>query len=91
MLYLLFVLTFLCGILFYGMSPSDKSLEMTSHQAEGMIISFINQHQAAKDYVYTWLGVGSSNLRSNDGTLNPEFIKMMPKGIMQDMCYQNQG
>ena len=51
MLYLLFVLTFLCGILFYGMSPHDKQLDMTAHQAEGMIVTFLAQHQAAKDYL----------------------------------------
>ena len=96
MLYLLFVLTFLCGILFYGMSPSDKSLDMTAHQAEGMILSFVNQHQAAKDYLYTWLGVGlpnnaNSNLRSDsDSRLKPDFIEMMPP-IYSDICDGNVG
>ena len=75
MLYLLFVLTFLCGILFYGMSPSDKSLDMTAHQAEGMIISFINQHQAAKDCLYTWLGYGQNDASILGNTQSDYFLK----------------
>ena len=104
MLYLLFVLTFLCGILFYGMSPSDKSLDMTAHQAEGMIISFINQHQAARDYLYTWLGAsGESGGNLQDNTyrfLKTDFAKMelafkktdaAEYGITSDMCESNNG
>ena len=97
MLYLLFVLTFLAGILFYGLSPSDKRLEMTAHQAEGMIVSFLAQHQAAKDYLYTWLGVGpcfdddrDSNLKTCS-RLQPAFIEMMPKSVANDMCDGNEG
>lgn len=102
MLYLLFVVTFLAGILFYGMSPHDKSLDMTAHQAEGMIISFINQHQAAKDYLYTWLGADNDattgNLQ-NDNFLKPDFNKMELSlnkggkefGLTSDMCTGNTG
>ena len=107
MLYLLFVLTFLCGILFYGMSPHDKQLDMTAHQAEGMIITFLAQHQAAKDYLYTWLGgsdtATTGNLQNStkflkaetDGSGRPtifNFETMMPRGVtLADMCAGNQG
>ncbi len=105
MLYLLFVLTFLCGILFYGLSPHDKQLDMTAHQAEGMIVTFLAQHQAARDYLYTWLGASSDattgNLQNapNDKFLKAEtdnptifnFETMMPMGIVNDMCANNQG
>ena len=97
MLYLLFVLTFLAGILFYGMSPRDDKLQMDAHQAEGMIISFINQHQAAKDYLYTWLGAGprgggNSNTLA-DGFLKEDFENMMwgidIHGMKTDLCEGN--
>ena len=102
MLYLLFVLTFLCGILFYGMSPHDKQLDMTAHQAEGMIVTFLAQHQAAKDYLYTWLGMGpagnaNSNVQTNN-FLKTDFAKMelgfkkksgSEYGITSDMCTDN--
>ena len=96
MLYLLFVLTFLAGILFYGMSPRDDKLQMDDRQAEGMIISFINQHQAAKDYIYEWLGVTSrvNNNQANlqDTTLlRSAFENLMPRGVVPDMCAGNTG
>ena len=58
MLYLVFVLTFLCGILFYSLSPRDDQLKWDMHRAEGFIAGFLAQHQAAKDYIAAWLGVG---------------------------------
>lgn len=106
MLYLLFVLTFLAGILFYGLSPHDKGLDMSVHQAEGMIATFLAQHQAARDYLYTWLGAddtdGTGNLQNGtkflraevDGSENPTFPNfetMMPRGVVSDMCKGNNG
>ena len=57
MLYLVFVLTFLCGILFYSLSPRDDQLKWDMHRAEGFIAGFLAQHQSAKDYIAAWLGV----------------------------------
>ena len=57
MLYLVFVLTFLCGILFYSLSPRDDHLKWDMHRAEGFIAGFLAQHQSAKDYIGMWLGV----------------------------------
>lgn len=99
MLYLLFVLTFLCGILFYGLSPHDKGLDMTAHQAEGMIVTFLAQHQAAKDYLYTWLGADNTatigNLQEGQGFLKDEnhfnFENMSHKNITLDVCENNNG
>lgn len=100
MLYLLFVLTFLAGILFYGLSPQDRQLNMTAHQAEGMIVTFLAQHQAAKDYLYTWLGAsitnntgnlqGNYHLKADEDSLF-NFETMMPYGISSDMCEGNAG
>jgi len=56
MLYLVYVLTFLAGILFYALSPRDNQVSLDSYKAEGFIASFLAQHQAAKDYVSQWLG-----------------------------------
>ena len=98
MLYLLFVLTFLAGILFYGLSPHDKGLDMSAHQAEGMIATFLAQHQAARDYLYTWLGAGPCT-GDTDGSnmqtcsyLHEDFIDMIPRMIGDiDMCEGNNG
>ncbi len=57
MLYLVCVLTFLCGILFYSLSPRDDQLTWDMRRAEGFVLSFLSQHQAAKDYIFTWLGL----------------------------------
>ena len=102
MLYLLFVLTFLAGILFYGLSPHDKGLDMTAHQAEGMIVTFLAQHQAAKDYLYKWLGADDTETTGNlqNGT---NFSKADNNGVFDlrstmprelttdDMCSGNNG
>ena len=95
MLYLLFVLTFLCGILFYGLSPHDKGLDMTARQAEGMIATFLAQHQAARDYLYTWLGASNDATTGNlqtgvyENFLKADFEKMIPWGVISDMCRGN--
>ena len=96
MLYLLFVLTFLAGILFYGLSPRDDKLQLDVHQAEGMILTFVNQHQAAKDYMYTWLGAGQTNIQNGSDHLNSDFEDMMwgkgnIGGMKFDMCSGNTG
>ena len=56
MLYLVYVLTFLAGILFYALSPRDDQVNLDTYRAEGFIVSFLAQHQAAKDYMTQWLG-----------------------------------
>ena len=48
-------------------------MQLYDHQAEGMITSFLLQHQAAKDYLYMWLGAGpntedNSNVKMGDTT-----------------------
>ena len=105
MLYLLFVLTFLAGILFYGLSPSDKNLQQYAHQSEGMIVTFLAQHQAAKDYLYTWLGASDASTVGNLQTGGDKFLKaesapansafdfekMIPQSLTSSMCLNNNG
>ena len=101
MLYLLFALTFLAGILFYGMTPREDKLHLDTHQAEGMIVSFLNQHQAAKDQLYSWMGAGNtgdgrSNTKTDENgraflkaSGNPtifDFNARLSNGIVSDIC-----
>ena len=57
MLYLVYVLTFLAGILFFIYSPRDDQPQLDTYRAEGFIVSFLTQHQASKDYFKQWLQV----------------------------------
>ena len=91
MLYLLFVLTFLAGILFYGMTPRDDKLEWDTHQSEGMVAPFLNQHQAARDYLFAWLGAGDSTIQGNGSFLNEDFEEMMPNSMVPSICPGNNG
>ncbi len=56
MFYLLSFLTLLMGILIYSMDPVPMRQELDTRQGEAYIVGFVNQHQAAKDYIYHWLG-----------------------------------
>ncbi|MBE6446497.1 MAG: hypothetical protein E7021_03750 [Alphaproteobacteria bacterium] len=100
MLYLVFVLTFLCGILFYSLSPRDDHLKWDMHRAEGFIAGFLAQHQSAKDYIDMWLGVdyknkadGITNFNLNketDGD-NFDFLLFAPVGTAIDIDKNAQG
>lgn len=100
MLYLVFVLTFLCGILFYSLSPRDDHLKWDMHRAEGFIAGFLAQHQSAKDYIDMWLGVdytnkadGITNFNLNketDGD-NFDFLLFAPVGTAIDIDKDAQG
>ena len=58
MLYLFSFLTMLIGLLIYMMDPVPTDLRRKEDVAgaEAYIVGFVNQHQAAKDYLYQWLG-----------------------------------
>ena len=56
MFYLLAFLTLLMSILIYSMDPFPTRREMETREGEAYVVGFINQHQAAKDYMYRWLG-----------------------------------
>ena len=97
MLYLVFVLTFLTGILFYALSPRDDQVNLDVYRAEGFIASFLAQHQAAKDYMAQWLGfcldptagvclhhltdAGSNFFSLTQGNFTPFF----PRGVTVEM------
>lgn len=96
MLYLLYVLTFLAGILFYIMSPRDDQVNLDTYRAEGFIVSFLSQHQAAKDYMTQWLGFdlkhdtgGADRAAVSSFSLaNNKFISFSPNGAIIDMSHR---
>lgn len=100
MLYLVFVLTFLCGILFYSLSPRDDHLKWDMHRAEGFIAGFLAQHQSAKDYIDMWLGVDyksqndtitNFNLQQKTDGDNFDFLLFAPVGTAIDIDKNAQG
>ncbi len=58
MFYLVSFLTLLASLLIYMMDPAPVQLrrDVDTRSAEGYIVGFINQHQAARDYLNQWLG-----------------------------------
>lgn len=97
MLYLLYVLTFLAGILFYVMTPRDDQVNLDTYRAEGFIVSFLSQHQAAKDYMTQWLGFDLKHNGTNNradsrffslaegSTPNNGFVHFLPRSINADI------
>ena len=88
MLYLVYVLTFLAGILFYVLSPRDDQVNLDAYKAEGFIVTFLAQHQAAKDYMAHWLGFDLKNtgtevlqLKNN----NNRFQAFAPRASIGDL------
>lgn len=84
MLYLVYVLTFLAGILFYALSPHDNQLDLNARKAEGFIASFLAQHQAAKDYMTQWLGFNLDSQANSSFGLDKspaKFYSFFPKAI----------
>ncbi len=92
MLYLMTVLTFLAGILFYLLSPRDDKLHLDTYQAEPMIQEFLAQHQAAKDYLRRWFGADYKQSSTAYYNLDPDFFEHSFYGLHGDvMCEDNVG
>ena len=85
MLYLMAVLTFLAGILFYTLSPREDRLNMDVFQGEPFIQSFLSQHQAAKDYLRRWYGINKPSGKSVFN-LRPELVNYLSGGLDHEMC-----
>ena len=58
MFYLLIFLSLAVGVLFYMFNPMPVNFQqdMDVRRSEILVVSFLNQHQAAKEYVRHWLG-----------------------------------
>lgn len=84
MLYLMAVLTFLAGILFYTLSPREDRLDMDVFQGEPFIQSFLSQHQAAKDYLRRWYGINKP--QGEVFNLRPELVNYLSGGLDHEMC-----
>ncbi len=88
MLYLVYVLTFLAGILFYALSPRDDQVQLDAYKAEGFIVSFLAQHQAAKDYMTQWLGFDFKNQSGQYINLSQDdhkFLSFVPQAMLLDV------
>ena len=55
MFYLLSFLSLLIGVMIYLMDPVSYRQELDTRAGEAFIVGFINQHQAARDYMSFWL------------------------------------
>lgn len=78
MFYLMAFLSLLVGILVYMMDPAPADLRhsMDVRVAEVFVTPFLNQHQAAKEYLRHWLGMvypgsGDNQAWSGDGAVSP--------------------
>ena len=56
MFYLVSFLTMLVGFMIYLIDPVPNRQELNTIEGEAYIAAFVNQHQAARDYMYQWLG-----------------------------------
>ncbi|MBP5343648.1 MAG: hypothetical protein J6Y85_01020 [Alphaproteobacteria bacterium] len=63
MVYLTILLTILISILIYTFDPAPNRSEHDITGAEAYVLGFINQHQAARDFMKHWLG----HSKANDG------------------------
>ena len=52
MVFLMSVLVFIAGIMTYMFFPRNDQFQINMYEDEGNIVTFLNQHQAAKDYLY---------------------------------------
>lgn len=52
MVFLMSILVFLAGIMTYMFFPRNDQFQINMYEEEGNIVTFLNQHQAAKDYLY---------------------------------------
>lgn len=97
MFYLAAFLSLLIGVLIYMMDPTPMDLRrsLDSNAGESFVIPFINQHQAAHDYLNHWLGRISPNnsgdekwaLGTNFSATDPQQVKVIaiPKAMMDFM------
>lgn len=59
MLYLATFLSLLVSLLLVLMDPVPQRQSLDTREGEAYVVGFLNQHQAAKDYLYYWLGTVS--------------------------------
>jgi len=69
MVYLTILLTILISILIYTFDPAPNRSEHNISAAETYVLGFINQHQAARDFMQHWMGHSKSNTNSNKGVI----------------------
>lgn len=79
------VLVFIISILTYSLYPRNDQYNLNLTKAEASVLAFVNQHQAAKDYMVQMLQVSTGS--NNDITDLPEDIEnMMPIGSFHEIC-----
>ncbi len=86
MSFLMAFLVFLAGILTYMMFPRSDVYQLDMYRQEGNIVSFLNQHQAAKDYMTQMITrltpVGGDTNNGQNGIVvfpSDNVIAMLPK------------
>ena len=61
MVYLTVLLTILISILIYTFDPAPNRSEHDIRAAEAYVLDFVNQHQAARDFMQHWMGHSKAN------------------------------
>lgn len=89
MSFLMAFLVFLAGILTYMMFPRSDVYQLDMYRQEGNIVSFLNQHQAAKDYMTQMI----TRLTPEGGDTNngQDGIVVFPPDNVMDMLPQMMG
>lgn len=68
MVFLMSILVFLAGIMTYMFFPRNDQFQINMYEEEGNIVTFLNQHQAAKDYLFQMI---QWNPTTHPGTPEP--------------------
>ena len=97
MVFWLSVLVFIAGIMTYMFFPRSDQYALNIFQEEGNVVTFVNQHQAAKDLMYQMI---SWNPNTDDGVYalpdidaadnNRPYLQATIPHIMQDDVYEGE-
>lgn len=82
-------LVFLAGMLTYMLFPRNDLYQLHMIQEEGNIVTFVNQHQAAKDYMYQVITWKPGTAVDSQIYVFPykDLNHMLPHGMTADISY----
>lgn len=85
MVFLMSILVFLAGIMTYMFFPRNDQFQINMYEEEGNIVTFLNQHQAAKDYLYQMIKWQPETQTPEPYGLASDNLKKMLPNIMSGM------
>ncbi len=87
MVFFMSILVFLAGIMTYMFFPRNDQFQINMYEEEGNIVTFLNQHQAAKDYLYQmiqWNPITDLTEPAPYGITYNDLASMMPSIMRGD-------